>query len=211
MNMSNPITSLQKQAYRYYYQDGLAELAVGALFAIIGLNLWLVDIAPRGTLFALAAWIVLPLLTIGGVFWVQRFVKGLKERQVFPRTGFIAYDSRPSPYRWLVMGIALLAAVLAIIFSDTNLNRESVIGGILLCLILGTIGARVNLWRLIGIGVFSLALGFCFAFLLASEHAGLALTFAGTGLCLLVSGGLAWHSYLAHNPLPGENEEALHG
>lgn len=208
--MSDQIDQLQKQTFRYYYEDGLAELAVGVLFTVIGLNLWLVSIAPQGTALALAAWIALPVLTIGGVFWVQRFVRKLKERQVYPRTGYIAYDTRPSPYRWLVLGVPLLVAILAIIYSDSRFNRESVMGGILLCLILVTIGTRVNLWRLIGMGIFGLLLGVSLAFLVSSEHAGLALTYAATGLALLASGGLAWRGYLSRNPFPEHDQEASH-
>ncbi len=202
------ITKIQKQTFRYYYQDGLAELAVGVLFTVIGLNLWLVSSAPQGTPLSLAAWIALPILTMGGIFWVQRFVKNHKERQVHPRTGYIAYDTQPNPYRWLIMGIPLLVALLAIIYSDSWLNHESVMGGILLCLILVSIGTRVNLWRLIGIGIFGLVLGITLAFLQINEHSGLAITYAAAGLALLLSGGVAWRRYLSQNPLPKDDPEA---
>ena len=209
--MSNQIDQIQKRTFRYYYEDGLAELAVGILFTIIGFNLWLVSIAPQGTTLALAAWIALPVLTIGGIFWVQSFVKNLKERQVYPRTGYINYDIRPNPYRWLVMGIPLLVVILAGMFPDSRLNRESVMGGIMLCLILGSIGARVNLWRLIGMGVFGLILGVRLAFLVENQHAGLSLTYAAAGLVLLVSGGLTWRKYLAENPLSDPELGGTHG
>lgn len=209
--MSNQIDQLQKGAFRYYYEDGLAELAVGILFTVIGLNLWLVNVAPQGSPLALGAWIALPVLTISGIFWVQRFVRNQKERLVFPRTGYIAYDTKPTPVRWLVLGIPLLVVILASLFPGSRLNRESVMGGILLCLILASIGARVNLWRLIGVGIFGLALGVSLAFLLNSEHAGLALTYAASGLVLLVSGGVAWRGYLAQNPMPQEDQEAVNG
>ncbi len=206
--MSNPIQDIQKQTFRYYYEDGLAELAVGVLFAVVGLNLWLVSAAPQGTPFALAAWIALPIITVGGIFWVQRFVKNQKERLVHPRTGFIAYDTQPNPYRWLIMGIPLLVVALAIIYSDSWLNRESVMGGILLCLILVTIGVRVNLGRLIGIGILGLVLGVTLAYLQVSEHVGLAITYTIAGLALLLSGGVAWRSYLSKNPSPENDQEA---
>lgn len=209
--MSEDIEQIQKQTFRYYYEDGLAELAVGILFLVIGLNLWLVSAAPQGTPLALAAWIALPILTIGGIFWVQRFVRKLKESQVYPRTGYIAYDTQPNPYRWLIIGIPLLVVVLAIIYNDSWLNRESVMGGILLCLILVSIGVRVNLWRLIGIGFFALILGVTLAYLQISEHIGLAITYAIAGLVLLLSGGAAWRSYLSQNPVPAVDQEAVHG
>jgi len=209
--MSNEIDQIQKETSRYYYEDGLVELAVGILFAVIGLNTWLVSIAPKGTSLALAAWIALPILTVGGIFGVQRFVKNLKERHVHPRTGYISYDTKPNPYRWLVIGIPLVIVFLAILFPDSRLNRESVMGGILLCLILVSIGAQVNLRRLIAIGFIGIILGISMAYMPGSEHAGLSLTYAGTGLALLFSGGVAWRSYLSNNPFPEDDQEALHG
>jgi hypothetical protein len=209
--MSNHIDQLQKQTFRYYYEDGLAEIAVGVLFAVVGLNLWLVSAAPQGTPFALAAWIALPIVTVGGIFWVQYFVKHQKERLVHPRTGYIDYDTQPNPYRWLIMGIPLLVIALAIIYSDSWINRESVMGGILLFLILVSIGVRVNLLRLTGIGIFGLVLGVTLAYLQVSEHVGLAITYTIAGLVLVLSGGLAWRSYLSKNPSPENEKEVVNG
>ena len=205
--MSNRIEDIQKQTFRYYYEDGLVELAVGILFAVIGFNTWLVSIAPKGTPLAIAAWVALPVLTIGGIFFVQRFVKNLKERLVYPRTGYIAYDTKPNPYRWLVMVIPMVVIALAILFPDSRFNRESVMGGILLCVILVSIGAQVKLRRLIAIGIFGLVLGISMAFLPGSEHAGLSLTYAGAGLALLFTGSIAWRKYLAENPQLERNRE----
>ena len=200
--MSDPITELQKQTFRYYYEDGLVELAVGILFAVIGLNTWLISTAPQGTPLALAAWILLPIFTIGGIFWVQRFVKNLKERLVYPRTGFIDYSTKPNPYRWLVMGTALLLVVVIFVAPYSFLNRESVAGGTIMFIILVSIGAQVDLRRLIVIGALALVLGLGLAFLPGSEHAGLSLTYAGAGLALIATGAVAFRKYLAENPLP---------
>jgi hypothetical protein len=205
--MSNQIDQIQKQTYRYYYEDGTVELAVGILFAVIGVNTWLISSAPQGSALAIVAWILLPFLTIGGVFGVQRFVKNLKERLVYPRTGFVDYSPNPNPYRWLVSGTALLIVLAIFIAPYSFLNRESVAGGTILFIILVSIGAQVNLRRLIMLGVLALILGVSLAFLPGSEHAGLALTFAGPGLALVSTGAVAFRKYLAKNPRP---EETVH-
>ena len=138
--MNESINELQKQTYRYYYEDGLVELAVGILFAVIGLNTWLISVVPAGTTLAIAAWILLPILTVGGVFGVQRYVKNFKESLVYPRTGYINYDANPNPYRWVVVGTALLLAVVIFVAPYSFLNRESVAGGTILFIILVSIG-----------------------------------------------------------------------
>jgi hypothetical protein len=199
--MTENLKQIQKQTYRYYYEDGLVEIAVGSLFVVIGLNTWLISILPSGTPGSLAAWIILPILTIGGIIAVQRVVKRTKEQLVYPRTGFIDYSTKPNPYRWFVIGGALAMVIIVTLLPYQWLNSESVAGGTLLFIILVTIGAQVGLRRLIVIGGLALVLGLGLAFLPGSEHGGLALTYTGGGLAILVSGGLAWKNYLAKNPL----------
>jgi hypothetical protein len=200
--MTENIEQIQKQTFRYYYEDGLVELAVGILFAIIGLNTWLISILPSGSPLSITAWILLPILTIGGIYGVQRLVKTYKEQLVYPRTGFIDYKTKPNPYRWLVIGGALAMVVVVWLLPFEWLNRESVAGGTIMFLVLISIGAQVDLHRLILIGVLSLVLGVVLAFLPGSEHAGFALTFVFTGLALITSGGFALRKYLTENPLP---------
>ncbi len=207
--MSENIAEVQKQTFRYYYEDGVVEMAVGILFAVIGLNIWLISSAPRGTTLATAAWILLPLLTFGGIFGVQRFVKNLKERLVYPRTGYIVYEAKPNRFRWLVIGFALALAVSILVLPYEWLTKGSVTGGALLCVILASIGAQVDLKRLIAIGGLGLVLGVFFAFLPFSDNAGLAATISVTGLILTLVGGLALRSYLSVNPLPDGNAEVL--
>ena len=207
--MTESINQIKKQAFRYYYEDGLVELAVGGLFAIIGLNTWLISILPSGTPLSLAAWIALPILTIGGIIGVQWMVKSLKERLVHPRTGFIDYSTKPNPYRWYVIGGALAMVVVVALLPYEWLNRESVAGGTIMFLILVSIGAQVDLRRLITIGNLALVLGIGLAFLPGNEHAGLSLTYAGAGFALLVSGGFALRSYLSKNPLSAESGGSL--
>lgn len=205
--MSNPIQDIQKQTYRYYYQDGLVELAVGILFLVIGLDTYVISSLPVKSPGAIAAWIALPVLTIGGIYGIGRFVKNLKERLVHPRTGFIEYAARRNPYRWLISAVAL-ALVLAILLLPYDwLQKGSIAGGTLLFIILVSIGAQVDLKRLIVVGVLSLAIGVGFALSPLSDNASLAATFAAAGLILVLTGGVSFRAYLSQNPLA---EEAAH-
>lgn len=212
--MNSSIQNIQKQAYRYYYQDGLVELAVGILFLVIGLDTFLISSLPPGSPLAIAAWIVLPILTIAGIYGVQRFVKNNKERHVHPRTGYIEYAAKPNRYRWLVMGFTMALTTAVIVLPYDWLQKGSVTGGAILCVILVSIGAQVGLKRLIAVGAASLALGVAFGFLPFTdtvpytENASLAATFAIVGLMLVIIGGAAFRLYLNQNPLP---EEAAHG
>lgn len=195
------ISKIQKQTFRYYYEDGLVELAVGILFGIIGLDTWLISIASPGTSLSITAWILLPILTVAGIYGVGRFVKKFKEKHVHPRTGYIEYPAKPNRNRWLVSGFALALAVAMLLLDFEWLQQGSVTGGIILCVILASIGARVNLKRLIAMGALGLVLGITFAYLPLSDNASLAATFAVTGFVLILTGTLTFRNYLASNPL----------
>jgi len=202
--MSDSIQDIQKQTFRYYYQDGLVELAVGILFLVIGLDAWAITSLPAGTPLSIASWVLLPILTVGGIIGVQRFVKYLKERYVHPRTGYIEYAARPNRYRWWVSGVALALILAVILLPFDWLQKGSVAGGTILCVILATIGYQVSLKRLIAIGVLSLALGVGLALSPLTDNASLAAVFAAVGLILCLTGTFGFRKYLAENPAPEE-------
>jgi len=206
--MSNSIQDIQKQTYRYYYQDGLVELAVGILFLVIGLDTYLISSLSPGSPAAIAAWIALPLLTVGGIYGVGRFVKNLKERHVHRRTGYIEYVPKRNPYRWVISGIGLALILAVILLPYDWLQKGSVAGGTLLFIILTSIGIQVDLKRLILVGSLSLIIGAGFAFSSLSDNASLAATIAAAGLILVLTGSFSFRKYLNENPLP---EEDLHG
>ena len=208
--MSNQIDQIQKQTYRYYYQDGLVELAVGILFLVIGLDTWVISSIAPGSPAAIAAWIALPILTVGGIYGVQRIVKQLKERHVHRRTGYVEYVPKRNPYRWVISGVAL-ALILAVILLPYDwdwLLKGSVAGGVILCFILASIGVQVGLNRLIIVGALSLAIGVGFALSSLSDTASLAATLAVSGLILTLTGGTAFRKYLVENPT---SQEVLNG
>jgi len=196
------ITQIQKQTFRYYYEDGLVEMAVGLLFAIIGLDVLLISSAPQGTPISIGAWILLPILTVAGIYGVQRFVKNLKEKFVHPRTGYIEYAAKPSPYRWLVSGFALVLAVSFLFLPYDWLQKGSVTAGMIFFVILVSIGVQVGLKRLIAEGILSFILGIVLAFLPFNDNASLVATFIPTGLLLILVGSWVFRKYRSDNPLP---------
>ena len=86
------------------------------------------------------------------------------------------------------------------------LQRGSVTGGMILFVILATIGISVGLKRLIWVGALSLVLGIIFAFLPITDNASLAATFFAVGPVLILIGSLAFRAYLAKNPPAGEEQ-----
>jgi hypothetical protein len=197
--MANEIDDIVKRTYRYYYEDGLVEMAIGLLFIACGLVLFAWQGIGSSPLMTVLLVVGLPAVVIGGAFVVKRLVRDLKQRVTYPRTGYVAYRrGEPSKGRWLLPAAAL-ALVIASLFLPETFSRMQIMVGALLVIILGLMGYRLGLRRFYALGVAALLIGAASAVLLADEALGTALTFAGTGLLLFLSGGLVFLSYLRRN------------
>ena len=74
--------------------------------------------------------------------------------------------------------------------------------GIFLAIILAWFGYRVNLWRLYLVAAVALITGILAALVGMDEIIGTALTFAATGLLLVITGGMTLLAYLRRHPRP---------
>ncbi len=100
--------SRERQARRYWTEDGFAELVVGVGFGGLALLLWLSNgagVAQEGL------WGVVQAVYILAFVWGTRWVvQRLKWRFTYPRTGYVAYPRRPWGRR-LVRALSAAAAV----------------------------------------------------------------------------------------------------
>jgi hypothetical protein len=203
--LDRQLAQATQRSQRYWYEDGLAELATGVLFLLIGLLFALEAGAAASWGQGLSA-IGLPLLLIGGTAVVGWLIRRLKERFTYPRTGYVAYKRRQSAARrwWLAGSAAVVAAVAALLlarapFSDAWLPalQGLIIGAFLLYL-----GHRLDLGRLYVLALLSALLGAAATLWVGEAIRGDALYFAGMGLVTLLSGALTLAVYLSHQRPP---------
>lgn len=64
--MTHEIKEIMQRPYRYFYEDGIAEIAVGGLFLALGLSLQAVEAAQSKSALMIVVAIGLPLLAICG-------------------------------------------------------------------------------------------------------------------------------------------------
>ena len=104
----------QRRAAHYWLQDGLNEITVGVLFALVGVYLALESAVPRAA--PLRAWVAFgtPALVAGLGLVARRVVLALKDRYVHPRTGYVALRQTNPRSRWLA---GLLGGVIAALFA----------------------------------------------------------------------------------------------
>ncbi len=225
------IENVIRRTRRYWYEDGIAEVATGLLFLAAGAIFALganISIEP-GSL--LAAFLTLPFIMavsmIGTavLLGIGKGIIAIKNRLTFPRTGYVAYKKpevkqRPTGTRLLLfVGLMLVAGVLGAVFAAVLarlqlpdwMMKMSMTEGIFLAGGLIALGAQLHLVRFHILAALSLLVGAAIALGLneASTEPGArdsALYFALMGAALVISGGLTLAYFLRHNRAPAESQ-----
>lgn len=198
--MDQNIDDVMRRTYRYYYEDGLVETAVGALFFIIGLALlgWLT--IQSNPILGVGMAILSVLLILGGALFVQKVIPSLKERFVHPRTGKVVYrqEKPKQTNRWLLY--AVLVVLVVALFLPERFNQMALMEGALLGAIFIYLGHRISLNRFYWLGGMAILIGVAAVLLFSNDISGSAFTFGSTGLILLVSGLIVLSRYLHRHP-----------
>lgn len=202
--MADNIDKVVRRTYRYFYDDGLVEMALGILFVATGIMLVLWSGIKSPGLAGVVLAIGLPVLIFGGALLFKRLIMVLKGRITYPRTGYVSYrQNKPDRGRWLFVGTALLLTLLAVLLPG-SFNQMSVMVGTLLGVILIYMGYRVGVRRIYLVGVIAIILGFGLAQSGIEEVLALGLVFTGAGLAMLVSGAITLVVYLRRHPEPND-------
>lgn len=178
-----------QRTYRYWYEDGIAEAATGVFFALIGFFLWA---STRLT----GPWILLwslglPISLIGGALGMRRLIGALKERLVYPRTGYVAYRRRSNWHRWAI-GAGTAATMIALGSATRNLeirlNLTVLVSALLVAAAFLSQSWRYGVLRLGLLAAASAGIGLAVAKTGAANEIAMARYFGAMGGCLLLSG-----------------------
>jgi hypothetical protein len=205
--MIKDIDKVMQRTFRYYYEDGLVETAVGTLFIIIGIALLGWHTIGLNPALGIGMVLLSVLLIFGGTLFVQKVIPSLKERLVHPRTGQVVYRrEEPQPIRKRLL-FAILAVLVLVLFLPEQFNQMALMEGALLAAVLIYLGSRASLPRFYLLGGAALLVGVAGVLLFNNDISGSAFTFGGTGLIMLVSGLVALNRYLRRHPrAEAENE-----
>jgi len=117
----DPYQDVRRRTLRYWYVDGLAEIAVGVVFFLLAMLFVLMGVLAPSPAVSWLLGLGQPALILLGWWGGGRAVRHFKERITYPRTGYVEYK-RPRPNRCLAMlaltmvisvAVALLAASFA--------------------------------------------------------------------------------------------------
>ena len=199
--MSDPLQSdidkARRRAAHYWLQDGLNEVTIGVLLALVGVYLALEGADTRTA--PIRAWVAFGLLVLvaGLGLASRRVVLALKDRYVHPRTGYVALRQTNPRSRWIA---GLLAGVIAALFAvvaraPAVLPWLPAAQGLVLGLLFFATWSKVGLTRFPVEGLLCALAGLALSLLGIDEGLASGLVFVWAGLVMAVGGALAFRSY----------------
>ena len=203
---------VEQRVKSYWYTDGIAELASGGMFFLLGLYFGVLGYFEEGSLVSVILQVSMVLLMVGGAFGVRWLVNSLKSRLTYPRTGFVEYrvnEKDAKVRRYVVLAVAMLVAIASLVLVDYIRSLESMVlvTGVLVGVIFITLrGKSYGLRRFYVLGGLAIVLGISLAYSGLPQVYTLALFYGLLGVAILISGGLVLQHYLAENPVISEND-----
>lgn len=208
--MSDSLQNNLNRPQRYWYVDGLAEMAGGAVIFLLGALYAIAGLLPQGLARGFLLGIGQPMIILGAAWLTRSMVRSLKERLTYPRTGYVQYQQPTGSKRWarilLVAFVACTISVLTVLLGHGL--PESILPfftGAMLALAIGYLGARIGLRRFYAVAAFSLILGALISWQNPPAPWPYALLFGLEGLAWMACGALVLAHYLrTTRPLDAE-------
>lgn len=209
---TNDMKDVERRVKRYWYSDGIAELASGGMFLLLGLYFGVLGYFEEGSLVSVILQVSMVLVFIGGVFGVRWLVNTLKSRLTYPRTGYVEYrakDGDTRKRRWVIVGSVMVITAVSVLLVDYIRVMESIVfitGSLVGVIFIALRGKSSGLKRFYALGGLAIVLGLALAYSGLPQIYTLTLFYSLLGIAILISGGLVLRSYLAENPPQSEND-----
>lgn len=209
---NNDMKQVEQRVKRYWYTDGIAEIASGGMFLLLGLYFGVLGYFEEGSLVSVILQVSMVLVMIGGAFGVRWLVNTLKSRLTYPRTGYVEYrvnEKDAKQRRWIVVAVAIIVASASILLVDyiRGLDSMVLITGVLVGVIFIALrGKSSGLKRFYALGGLAILMGIFLAYSNLPQVYTLSLFYGLLGIAILISGGLVLRSYLQENPPSSEND-----
>ena len=210
--MDDKLLDMEQRVKRYWYSDGIAELSIGGMFALLGLYFGIQGYFGEDSTVGVILQVSMILVMIVGILGSNWLVRTLKARLTYPRTGYVEYKARDkdaNQRRYVVIGVALIITVLSIVLINFIRGFDSMVLGtgiLIAAVFIALRGKSSGVTRFYYLGGVSLFLGIGLSFGSLSQAYNLGLFYGLLGVALIVSGGLTLQRYLAENPLPADDD-----
>lgn len=204
------------RAYAHWIEDGIVEIGLGGLFAVVGAYRALIHVVGSNSPYY--GWLSLGLLVVmlGYAGGIGRAVKALKIRVAYPRTGYVNFKPQKRNYKRTI-ALFFFAGVLGTLIGIlvTQPGERGI--GSFIPIIMGAcwaaffvyVARRIDVQRFYYLAAFSVGVGILIGLLGVGIVFGISFYYLGIGLAQIVSGSVALVLYLQrHRPvdLNGANQ-----
>lgn len=207
---NNDIENVERRIRRYWYGDGIAELASGGLFTLLGIYYWIQVAMGENSPISVFLQVILVLVLFIGFVGVRWLVQTLKVHLTYPRTGYVEYrvnDREVKRRRWLIVLAAAIVSGMSIVLDATVHSLDSVI--LIIGILSGVIfiafwGRASGIKRFYVLGGLAIVLGVALSLNPYSQRINLAIYFGFLGIVTITSGVFILYQYMNENP-PRQN------
>lgn len=204
---------VKRRTLRYWYVDGLTEIAVGAVFFLLALLMVLIAILSPSPAVNWLLGLGQPALILFGWWAGGRAVHYFKERITYPRTGYVEYKRNKAGRRWkkatlgflVAFFVAFLAASFASAIPETWLPMLMAVP---IAVFVIYLAVQFDLLRFYLVAAAIFLSGFLPVLLGLRDSPATAFILAAVAIIFWVSGALALNNYLRHTTLPAGEQSS---
>lgn len=204
------IEKIEKRAVQSVFDDGLFEIAVGLILVLLSAYFFSQTIIPEtSSVNAILTGLFVIVLVSAG-FLVNRFVRFIKRRMTYPRTGYIVLKRKEqSPKRRVAAAIAgaVIGACLAVLYGLSPSVKALIpaLNGLLFGIAVFFIAHRIGLVRFYVLSAVTAIIGVAVAAARVEEVKGLFYFYLLLGAATILSGLAALIVYLRRTPRPSHD------
>ncbi len=196
----NSIDETIQRTRRYWFVDGLNELASGFFLVLMALLFWGAhQLSAPFSILTLA--VLFPVLIFAGRWATSWLVRRLKERITYPRTGYVTYRPARKHGRRVILltllGAMLSAALIIFLLPAVEQSWLPVMMGFFCAALTAYFGYQFGLRRFYVLAAVTLGAGLAIAFWVVAESVQLTVFLGAYGLGWMISGGVTLIRYLA--------------
>lgn len=209
------IEKIEKRTVQSFYSDGLAEIAIGLIFLLLGGYFFAQAVVPEGSALGSALSVLFVLVIVSSGFLVSRILRFLKRRITYPRTGYVAFKKKePSPKRRVATMIigGIIGGSLAALYglSPSLKTLFPALNGILFAIAVLFIANKIGLIRFYILAAVSALIGFAVTAAGVGDVKGVSLYYGLFGAAVIISGLASLAIYLRKSArVERENPDAV--
>ncbi len=201
------IEKIEKRTVRSFYEDGLFEIALGAVFLLLGGYFFAQAAAPEGSTLQDVLSILFVFVIGSSAFLASRILRFFKRRITYPRTGYVAFKKKePGPGKRVATAVVagIIGASLAALYSLSPSVRVLLpaLNGLLLAVAVLFFANKIGLVRFFVLAGLSAATGFAVTAAGIGDIKGVSLYYGLFGAAVALSGLATLVVYLRRSPRP---------